>query len=1630
MSEQGTSNQSVGDSALRVILQKLDSMQATLQDTQLRVQHLEEEKAQATTQTTNEPLEKPWAIQASGKDLDQVSESMIPALGTPEQYGIRAIPLWKTTEVLSKDTQKLPYKLETSQDYGVWKFAMNTFLRREGLQPFIDGSTPKPPFPLSQDPEAERLYFRWLEFDNAAEATILAAISKAQGARLTRCTTSREMWVRLENLHMHDSDVNVARMKAEIQAVSWKRNATVDEYIQELDRLADNLRMCGEELLDKDLKMILMRGLPERLETTKLILLSTGHLMTYQDLCDHLRSQVAMTSSRQDSKAYLGTGGTFPPTNSSSINSDPSRPTQTKKHCTFCKMDGHLEEFCYKKRNQVRCNKCKNKGHSASECRGGKPKKDPRVLMAITSQPGDKHSKPYPQLISGFMAQTGGKGEWVIDSGASQHMTNDLSLMKPGSQVEVAHLVHMGNGTIAKASCRGSIEIDLQQDTDQEDSVILREVLGVPDLSKNLLSVTACLNNGCDVLFESASNLCKIKHKNTIIATAHPQDGLWILNSTSPPKSALVSTTNKTSTDPDLSTVMKWHQKFGHLHLEGLLNLKRRQMVTGLEQLEKPGFNLNCQVCHQGKMSKKPFPKIRNSPRSSQILELIHSDIVGPITPSTVQGCKYILTFVDDRSHYCWSYLLAHKDDTFSTFVEWKTMVERNTGEKVKTLRTDNGGEYKNHHFQELCKQEGIVHQTSIPYTPQQNGVAERWNRTLLDTARSMMRGAPQVPTFLWGEAVMAATHVRNRCPTRGVPDDKTPVEIFTGKVPTVNYMKIWGSKTTMMTPNKDRKKFDARAKEGIFVGYGLNQKGYRVYDPLTKTVIVSRNVSFTTPTLEGESGQRGEEEEELHGWPDVFTTPDTEFDKPDSSPNTDPDTAEHRLSTSDIHPSELDTTEEILTLPDRSQNSSETPRRRQHKKFDTPERRSGQTNDGEKTKESGTGNILTSKTPNPKPRTQRSIRSSERSTTEINSDVARSTDASETDTGPHRNSSNRNSSKNTPNSNSLPSQNMENVEGIPDPTSAHLLHDAKGSSTNRDVSLTTTNSIMRDDGMSDPSNDATQNLRRSTRTRNPPPAFNYTHPGAPDSDVKHYQGYLATVEDLLTYKDVVTGDESQEWEKAINAEMNSLYENKAWTLTPLPKNKKVVGTKWIFKKKDTIDGGFKFKARLVAMGFTQIEGVDYLETYAPVLKYQSLRMLLGLANETNMHVHQMDITTAFLYGDLEEEIYIRQPEGQVKAGEEHLVCRLHKSLYGLKQSPRCWNTRLDNYFTSLGFQRLQTDSALYITRADKAKLIVAVYVDDLLILSESLHDINAFKSALAEEFRVTDLGEVDTILGLKVTRDRLNGTLTIGQELYATRILERFGLKLSEGKNLPLAPSLRLASNTMPISEEDRNFMLHIPYRQAVGALMYLMLGTRPDLAAAVQFVSRFGNNPSPEHWKVVVDIFKYVQKTKHLKLTFTHEGKTTITGYTDSDWESCMDTRRSMTGYVFKLGGASVSWCSRRQKSVALSSCEAEYVAACEATREAVWERALLHELGYPQLDPTIIYCDSQSAIQLIANPVFHDKTKHIQGKMHYVRERAQDGDVVFHKINTKANTADILTKGVPSDKVIICRNGMGLH
>ena len=1428
------------------------------------------------------------------------------------QYGIRATDPWKTDSALSKDPFKCSFKLESAKDYMVWKFAMSKLLDKEGLLSFAMGTAVKPYLPENPSAEEVRLFYRWQEFNNACESAILSSVGKSQLGLLVSCRTAQEMWGRLQRLYMHPSEVNVARLEDELHSIRWKKNTTVDSYIQEIDRIANSLRECGQEVSENRLKMTLLRGLPDRLDNIKHLLLQLGP-QPYVIVCDYLRAHVGL-SSTGDSKAYVSSTdkGSQSSAHRKPKEKDPdAQPKTSTETCKFCKKTGHSEEKCFKKNP---CKICKKTGHSEQRCKEKNAKEEETATAMLAS-----HCDVSPKA---FNVAT--DDEWLMDSGATHHMCHDLSLFSNQEQETNNKGVYLGNATRIPVTLTGEVHMELQSEEGQGNIVAMKNVLGVEGLAKNLFSVSACLSHGFNITFQATPRLCKITKDNRVWGTAHEKRGLWVLDCKTPETASFVAHSHKPES---LDKLREWHNRMGHLNYDSLKMLVSKGLVKGLNLSASDSFNRACITCNQGKQSRLPFPT-NSGPSSSHVLELVHSDLVGPVKPSTFRGCKYILSFVDDFSHMAWTFLLSYKSDVFSTFVEWKTGIENWTGKKIKMLRTDNGTEYLNSKFEEYMKAQGVRHQTTVPYTPQQNGVAERWNRTLLETARSLIHGAgPNVPQSLWGEAVAAATLIRNCCPTKGGSTLKTPHESFYGLTPDVSHFRTWGCRTTVLLESHERSKFGSKILDGILVGYSQNQKGYRIYQPKTHKLLVARNVRF----LETEFLQpvASEENESHFQWPEQWGG-DLEIpEDPPENPSEDPvmeteDDTHHSplplLSLSHSVPQILPA--ETLALPFRANEDS-----------------------GEPTE----------------------------------------------------------------------------TENIPDePTQSFNPQDNQG--TGQDIQPPL------DEPEQEPESSQDVPVRRSTRESKKPETFGYDKLGQPNSAASKYQGYLVTAEDKLTLYNALSGSERDNWESAILQELQSLADNKTWTLQKLPAGRKAVGCRWLFKKKDNPDGSIRYKARLVAKGYTQIEGLDYSETYAPVLKYQSLRIMLAIANEEKMHVHHVDITTAFLYGDLKEEIYLEQPEGYKVKGREFDVCRLHKSLYGLKQSPRCWNTTIHSFLLSNDFKVLSADTAVYVNTKFSSKIMVSLFVDDILVYSPDLKLIKFIKDRISASFKVTDYGEVSTILGIKVIRDILNGTLSLSQELYASRILERFNMAQCEGKSNPLSPGLKLSVDLVPATTEEKKTMSKTPYREAVGSLMYLMLSTRPDIAAAVQFVSRFGADPSPQHWEVVKTIMKYVQKTKDATLTFKKQGVLQITGYCDSDWQSCVDTRRSNTGYVFLIGGAAVSWSSKRQRSVTLSSCEAEYVAACEATRELIWETAFIRELGYSIPTP-IVHMDSQSALQLIHNPVFHDKSKHIQARMHYVRERVQEGEVTFQKIKTDLNISDSLTKGVNNAKTIFCRLGMGL-
>jgi hypothetical protein len=522
--------------------------------------------------------------------------------------------------------------------------------------------------------------------------------------------------------------------------------------------------------------------------------------------------------------------------------------------------------------------------------------------------------------------------------------------------------------------------------------------------------------------------------------------------------------------------------------------------------------------------------------------------------------------------------------------------------------------------------------------------------------------------------------------------------------------------------------------------------------------------------------------------------------------------------------------------------------------------------------------------------------------------------------------------------------------------------------------------------------------------------------------------------EEPLSYEDALHNPHSNDWQATINSEFQSLIKNNTWEILSLPPNCTLVGCKWIFEIKygpnNTI---LKRKARLVAQGFSQQEGVDYYETFSPILKSSSMRVLLAFVAYHGLDIHQMDVITAFLNGFLQEEVYMTLPKGLDIPNKQHLVCKLKKSLYGLKQSSHTWYNRLNSFLLSINFIQTDANSNIYICHQKHRFIILVIYVDETLLITNDPHGLlTKTKQALCFEVEMTDIGPITntTILGLQVLYNKQTRILKIFQIRYIELLLIKFKMEACNLVSTPMEPRLKLTKDNSPQNDEDLAAMTNIPYKSLVGSLMHASISTRPNISYSTNSVAQYLSNPRKKHWGSAKRILRYLEGTKTLGLMYrASQQPFTLEGYSDANWAGNVDTRRSTSGYCFLLGNCVVSWTSRKQKSVALSSTESEYMAISKASADAIWLRWLLHSLHCPQSTPTIIYSDNQSAIKLTENPLFHDQSKHIEIQVHFVREQVVAGEVQMLYCPTSDMAADILTKSLPKSKHYHCVHLLGL-
>ncbi|KAG7536804.1 Ribonuclease H-like superfamily [Arabidopsis suecica] len=1019
---------------------------------------------------------------------------------------------------------------------------------------------------------------------------------------------------------------------------------------------------------------------------------------------------------------------------------------------------------------------------------------------------------------------------WFVDSGCSNHMCGDKGIFSE-LDTNFTHHVKLGNNHKLNVAGKGVVKLVLKGV-----SYAISDVYYVPELRNNLLSVGQLQEKGLDVLFKGGEKkTCSIFHptKGKIAESIMSANRMYVLIAETcgneEEKCLQIDVSDKTEL---------WHHRYGHLSYKGLLTLHNKEMVVGLPEIQQ--VKATCEAYVKGKQHRVPFPK-QSAWRATEKLQLIHSDLCGPITPSSNSQKRYLISFIDDFSRKTWIYFALEKSEALHHFKLFKAFVEKQTGMFIKCLRTDRGGEYNSGEFKEFCDKNGIKRQLTTAYTPQQNGVAERKNRTIMNMVRTVLR-EKEIPRSFWPEAVQWANHVLNRSPTVAVKD-KTPEEAWSDKKPSVEHFKILGCVGHVHVSDVKRTKLDDKSVKCVLLGYSSESKAFKMYDPMEKRIHISRDVIF--------------EEEKKWAW------------KKNHS-------AEQNMELE----WENKQNEEINEEGD--ENDAE-----------------GEENDAE-------------------------------------------------------------------------DENVE-VDAQPQPQFGE------------------------------------------TRVRRPPIwAADYTS-GEELSDAEE-EINMAKIDvlnvDFLAFmiiSDPTTFEEAvkdQKWREAMNAEMNSIEKNQTWSLVSLPDGAKANGVKWIYKTKFNELGEVdKFKARLVVKGYAQEYGVDYTEVFAPVARMDTVRMILAVAAHRGWGIYQLDVKSAFLHGELEEDVYVEQPQGYEVSEKKEMVYKLHKALYGLKQVPRAWFSRIESYFIKEGFTSSPNEHTLFIKRIGGNILIVSVYVDDLLFTGNSAELLEEFKRSMKREFDMTDLGKMRYFLGIEVIQKPEEG-IFICQRKYAAEVIERFGMQHHNPVCNPIVPGQKIGRD---VAGEKIDATL---YKQMVGSLMYLT-ATRPDLMFVVCLISRFMASPTQLHLAVAKRVLRYLKGTLDCGVWYKRGAMSDLVAYTDSDYAGDIDDSKSTSGYVFMMSGGAVSWSSRKQPIVTLSTTEAEYVAAVACACQAIWMRRILKEISHVQAEEMVVLCDNTSTIKLSKNAVMHGRSKHIRVRYHFLRDLTKQGIITLAYCNTEMQLADMMTK-----------------
>ncbi|KAK0572541.1 hypothetical protein LWI29_033229 [Acer saccharum] len=1335
--------------------------------------------------------------------------------------------------LIAINSTQIPIELSKGGNYAAWRSQFENLLFGYGLMGYLDGTKRCPPEviktpPLSstetttQETTPNPDYHIWLRQDRLLLHAIQVTCTGAAQSIVTRSTSSAQAWDKLESTYANRSNTRKLGLLDSLTNVSIA-DKSVTDYMQGIKNILDNLELIGHSVDDGAAVIHTLNGLGPTYLPLASAIRARDSPISFEELYDKLLDYEAflkredtkkgipqvtaqfnqrtsnrrgrgyqghspshMTqnqsggsgntnfNSRQNfgssyaggSRNFSGPGGSYRPSHSPHFTQQWRPPTSNSQSRPVCQL-------------------CDKVGHTARVCRS-RPQPD---------------SQAWPQAHHMTTEQPSPQNNWVLDTGASHHMTSDLQNLSLHSEYGGTEDIMVGDGKTIPITHTGSTSLSTPTNTFH-----LKHVLCSPHISQNLVSVSQfCSHNNTSVEFFPDYFLVKDLTTGASLVRGRNEGNLYVWPLSSRPSTSVSSAHQYFMSSQHNVSSQSWHCRLGH---PSQPVLQRLLSSHSLPVTRSDTTVSHCSACLCNKSHKLPFGI--STLTCNKPFEVLFTDVWGPAHVQSFDKNKYYVIFVDYFSKYTWLYPLKNKSDVPIVFRRFKLLVENFFNTRIKTVYSDGSGEAQSLGLD--LQNLGIQHLKSPPHTPEHVGTAERKHRHVVETALTLLHYASMPPKY-WSLAFNAAVYLINRMPTK-VLGHHSPYFLLFGREPNYRKLRVFGCLCYPWLRPYTSHKLQPRSRPCVFVGYSTEHSAYLCLDRSTGKIFVSRHVVFVEQ------------------------------------------------------------------------------------------------------------NFPFSNTAGP---------SLQSSATQVSNWIA----------SPALQNFVQPGVESLPSPHSFPQPDSTLPDIIP-------IHIAPAPGTRLPPAVPTQVGRSQPDGTVQPAimepipADPLPTHRSTSCPPSPESAPLPTSPAQPAPNViqtrsKNQVFKPKTIFDLHVTTHPVPSTEPTtmlqarkflEWRNAMSAEYDALVKNGTWTLVPSHSSQNVIGCKWIFRIKRHPDGSVaRYKARLVAKGFHQRPGIDFTETFSPVVKPVTVRLILTIAVTNDWPLRQLDVNNAFLQGSLSDDVYMSQPPGFVDAALPHHVCKLRKAIYGLRQAPRAWYNELRTFLLATGFINSQCDTSLFILRRSGHTLYLLVYVDDIIVTGSANSQVWEFIAALALRFSLKDLGQLSFFLGVEATHSASG--IFLSQQKYIRDLLTRTNMLEANTVSTPLSltDTLKLVDGSAPTDATQ--------YRQIVGSLQYLSL-TRPDVSFAVNKLSQYMHRPTTNHWNAVKRVLRYLKGSLSHGLLIRRSSPTTLHAFADADWAGDPDDQRSTTAYVVFLGTTPISWSSKKQHTVARSTTEAEYRAIASTAAE----------------------------------------------------------------------------------------------